>query len=162
VVEAAASHLDNDVVGRQPDVGVGAAVVLLDVGLEVIGVGDRPETWRQHREGGDCHVVTAAADLSRIITPCRGHDLRSRLMVRVGHWTLEVAAVFLVLGMSPDLDVVALALLTLHDPMDTTWRTVLAVVVEATSEFLLLALMVTLVDVTAGVSTTPVLVEVGA
>jgi hypothetical protein len=64
--------------------------------------------------------------------------------------------------MSPDLDVVALALLTLHDPMDTTWRTVLAVVVEATSEFLLLALMVTLVDVTAGVSTTPVLVEVGA
>jgi hypothetical protein len=46
VVEAAASRLDGDVVGRQPNVGVGAAIVLLDVGLEVVGVGDRPETWR--------------------------------------------------------------------------------------------------------------------
>jgi hypothetical protein len=31
--------------------GTGAAVVLLDVGLEVVGVGDRPETWRQCGEG---------------------------------------------------------------------------------------------------------------
>jgi hypothetical protein len=42
VVEAAAGRLDGDVVGRQPDVGVEATVVLLDVGLEVVGVGDRP------------------------------------------------------------------------------------------------------------------------
>jgi hypothetical protein len=35
VVEVSASRLDCDVVGRQPNVRVGAAVVLLDVGLEV-------------------------------------------------------------------------------------------------------------------------------
>jgi hypothetical protein len=46
VVEAAADRLDSVVVGRKPNVGVGAAVVLLDVGLEVVEVGDRPETWR--------------------------------------------------------------------------------------------------------------------
>jgi hypothetical protein len=44
VIEVVASCLDDNVVGRQPDVGVGAAVVLLDVGLVVVGVGDRPET----------------------------------------------------------------------------------------------------------------------
>jgi hypothetical protein len=60
------------------------------------------------------------------------------------------------------LDVVASTLLALHDPVDASWRTVLAVVVEATSELPLLAFAVTLVDVAAGVATTPVLVEVGA
>jgi hypothetical protein len=37
VVEAAAGRLDDYVVRRQPNVGGGAAVVLLDVGLEVSG-----------------------------------------------------------------------------------------------------------------------------
>jgi hypothetical protein len=37
VVEAAISHLDSDVVGRQLDVGVGAPVVLLGV-CEVVRV----------------------------------------------------------------------------------------------------------------------------
>jgi hypothetical protein len=37
VIEVAAGHLDNDVIGRQPDVRVGAAVVLLAVGLEAVG-----------------------------------------------------------------------------------------------------------------------------
>jgi hypothetical protein len=46
--------------------------------------------------------------------------------------------------------------------MDTAWRTVLAVIVEAPSEFPLIALLVTLVDVTAGIATAPVLVEVDA
>jgi hypothetical protein len=73
-----------------------------------------------------------------------------------------VAVVFLVLGTSPVLDIVALALLSLHDPVDAARRTVLAVVVEATSEFSLLALSMTLVDVTAGIVTVPLLVEVGA
>jgi hypothetical protein len=66
------------------------------------------------------------------------------------------------LGTLPVLDVMALALLTLLDPVDAARRTVLAVVVEATSEFPLLALAVTLVDVTASIVITPVLVEVGA
>jgi hypothetical protein len=57
---------------------------------------------------------------------------------------------------------VAFALLALHDPVDAARRTVLAVVVEATSELPLLAFAVTLVDVAASVSTTPVLVEVRA
>jgi hypothetical protein len=46
--------------------------------------------------------------------------------------------------------------------VDATWRTVLAVIVEATSQLPLLAFTVTLVDVAAGIATTPVLVEVGA
>jgi hypothetical protein len=73
-----------------------------------------------------------------------------------------VAVVFLVLGTSPVLDVVTLALLALHDPVDVARRTVLTVVVEVTSELLLLALAVTLVDVAAGIAIVSVLVEVGA
>jgi hypothetical protein len=57
VVEVAACRLDRDVVGRQLDVGVGVTVALLDVGLEVVRVCDRPETWRQREEGGKSHVV---------------------------------------------------------------------------------------------------------
>jgi hypothetical protein len=83
-------------------------------------------------------------------------------MVQVGHWTLGVAIVFLVLGTSPVLDVVALALLALHDPGDAARRAVLAVVVEVTSEFLFLVLAVTLVDVAAGLAIALILVEVGA
>jgi hypothetical protein len=56
---------------------------------------------------------------------------------------------------------VAFALLVLHDPVDTTRRAVLAVIVEATSELSLLAFTVTLVNVAASVATTPILVEVG-
>jgi hypothetical protein len=64
--------------------------------------------------------------------------------------------------MPPVLDVVAFALLALHDPVDVAWRTVLVVIVEAMSELPLLTFAVTLVDVAAGVATMPVLVEVGA
>jgi hypothetical protein len=73
-----------------------------------------------------------------------------------------VAVVFLVLGTSLVLDVVSLALLALHDLVDAARRTVLTVVVEATSEFPLLALAVMLVDVAAGVVIASVLVEVCA
>jgi hypothetical protein len=76
--------------------------------------------------------------------------------------TLGVVIVFLVLGMSPNLDVVALALLTLHDPVDAAWRTILAVIVKATSQLSLLALTMTLVDVATGIATTPVPIEVDA
>jgi hypothetical protein len=72
-----------------------------------------------------------------------------------------VAVVFLVLGTSPVLHVMALALLALHGPVDAAWRTVLAVVVEATLQLPLLALAMTLVDVVAGIAIAPVLVEVG-
>jgi hypothetical protein len=73
-----------------------------------------------------------------------------------------MAVVGLVLGMPPVLNIMAFALIALHDPVDAARRTVLAVVVEATSELPLLALMVTLVDVVTSVATTLVLVEVGA
>jgi hypothetical protein len=46
--------------------------------------------------------------------------------------------------------------------VDAARRTVLAVLVEATSEFPLLALAVTLVYVAASITTMSVLVEVGA
>jgi hypothetical protein len=72
-----------------------------------------------------------------------------------------MVVVFLVLGRPPVLDVVALALLTLHDPVDAAWRTVLAIVVEATLQLSLLALAVALVNVTTGIATTLVLVKVG-
>jgi hypothetical protein len=73
-----------------------------------------------------------------------------------------VDVVFLILGTSPVLDVVTLALLALHDPLDTARRSVFRVVVEATSEFPFLALTMTLVDVAAGVAIALVFVEVGA
>jgi hypothetical protein len=63
--------------------------------------------------------------------------------------------------MPPVLDVVAFAHLALHDPVDAAWRTVLAIVVEATTELSLLALAVALVDVAASVVTALVLVDVG-
>jgi hypothetical protein len=40
VVKVATGRLDGYVVDRHLNVGVGAAIVLLDVGLEVVGVGD--------------------------------------------------------------------------------------------------------------------------
>jgi hypothetical protein len=73
-----------------------------------------------------------------------------------------VAVFGLVLGTPSVLGVLAFALLALHDPVDATWRTVLAVLVEAKSELTLLAFAVTLVDVVAGVANSLVLVEVGA
>jgi hypothetical protein len=138
------------------------AVVLLDVGLEVVGVGDRSKTWGQHGESGDCHVVTTVADLIHIVVPRRGHDLGSGPPVWVGYRTLEVAVVFLILGTSPVLDVMTLALLALHDPVDAFQGTVLTVVAEAAAELPLLALAMTLVDVAAGVAIAPVFVEVSA
>jgi hypothetical protein len=65
-------------------------IVLLDVGLEVVGVCDRLETWCQRGEGSKSHVVATVADLSRIIVLLRGHDLRSRLSCRVTNRTLKV------------------------------------------------------------------------
>jgi hypothetical protein len=55
-----------------------------------------------------------------------------------------VAVFGLVLGTPPVLDVVAFVLLALHDPVDAAWRTVLIVIVEATSELPLLAFVVML------------------
>jgi hypothetical protein len=71
-----------------------------------------------------------------------------------------VSVVFLVLGAPPVLDVMALALLALHDLVDVAWRTVHAIIVEVMSHLSLLTLVVTLVDVTTGIATTSVLVEV--
>jgi hypothetical protein len=62
----------------------------MDVGLEVVGVCDRPETWCQRGEGSKSHVVATVADLSRIIVLLHGHDLRSRLSCRVTDRTLGV------------------------------------------------------------------------
>jgi hypothetical protein len=70
VIEVAAGRLDGDVVGRQPDVGVRAAVILLDVWLEIVRVGDRSETRRQRGEGSDGHVVAIASDLDQIVPSC--------------------------------------------------------------------------------------------
>jgi hypothetical protein len=72
-----------------------------------------------------------------------------------------VAVFSLVLGTPPVLDVVPFTLRAPHDLVDAAWRTVIAVVVEATSELRLLTFAVTLVDVAAGVATTLVLVEFG-
>jgi hypothetical protein len=73
-----------------------------------------------------------------------------------------MVVVCLVLGTPPVLDVVAVAFLALHDPMDDARGGVLAIIVEAMSELSLFALAVALVDVDTSVATTPILVEVGA
>jgi hypothetical protein len=83
-------------------------------------------------------------------------------MVRVRDRTLRMAIVCFVLGTPPVLDVVAVAFFALHDPMDDARGVVLTIVIEATSELLLFALAVALVDVATSVTTTLVLVEVGA
>jgi hypothetical protein len=162
VVEVVTGRLDDDIVGRQPNVVVGAAVILLDIWLEVVGVGDRSETWCHRGESGDRHVVTFVTDLGGDVVLCCGHDLRSGLAVRVRYRTLRVAVIFFVLGTSHVLDVVVIAFFALHDPMDGARGGVLAIVVEATSKFSLFALAVALIDVTARVAAAPVPVEVGA
>jgi hypothetical protein len=73
-----------------------------------------------------------------------------------------MAVVGLVLGTLSVLDVVAFALLALHDPVDVTRRAVLTVVVQVTSKVSLFAFTVVLFDIAASVATTPVLAEVGA
>jgi hypothetical protein len=153
-------EVDTDHLGRQPDVGVGAAVVLLDVRLEVVGVCNRPDMWRQRREGGERHVIAAVSDLRCIVVLRRSHNLGPRLPRRVTDWTLRVVVVFLILGTPLVLDIVALTLLALHDLVDAALGIVLTVVVEAMSQLSLLVFAVTLVDVTAGIVTTPVSIEV--
>jgi hypothetical protein len=84
------------------------------------------------------------------------------MSVRVTDRTLGMAVFGLILGTASVLDVMAFALLALHDPVDAALRTVLMVVVEAMSVLPLLTFAVTLVDVAASVATTPVLVKVDA
>jgi hypothetical protein len=68
-----------------------------------------------------------------------------------------------VLGTSSVLDVVTIALFTLHDAVDgARGGGVLAVIVKVTSKLPLFALAMALVDVAASVAAAPVLVEVGA
>jgi hypothetical protein len=64
VIEVAADRLDSDVVGRWSGVGARATVVLLDVRLEVVGVGHRPKVRIQRLEGGNVHVIVSGSGLS--------------------------------------------------------------------------------------------------
>jgi hypothetical protein len=162
MIEVATDLLDSDIVGRQPDVRVGAAVVLLDVQLEVVRVGDRWETRRQRREGGDGYVIDVVSDLGGAFILRGGHDLGSGLAILVRDRTLRVAVVRLILGMSPVLDIVTIALFTLHDAMDSARGAVLAIVIQTMSKLPLFALTMALVDVSTSVAPTLVLVEVGA
>jgi hypothetical protein len=84
------------------------------------------------------------------------------LAILVRYRTLRVVVVRLVLGTSPVLDVVAIALFTLHDAMDGARGPVLAVVVQTTSKLPLFVLTMALVDVAATVTVTSVRFEVGA
>jgi hypothetical protein len=81
----------------------------------------------QRREGDDGHVVTVVSNLGAASSLCSGHDLGSGLVIRVWNGTLRVVVVCPVLGTSPVLSVVEVTLLTLHDEMDATWRSVLAI-----------------------------------
>jgi hypothetical protein len=56
----------------------------------------------------------------------------------------------------------AVALLALHDAMDSARRSVLVVVICTMLQLSLFTLTMALVDVTAGITISPVLVEVGA
>jgi hypothetical protein len=70
-----------------------------------------------------------------------------------------VTVVRLVLGTSPVIDVVEVAL---HDAVDSVGTSVLVVVLCVTSQLPLFAFVMTLIDVTAGVAVSPILVKVGA
>jgi hypothetical protein len=65
--------------------------------------------------------------------------------------------VCLILGTLSVLDVVAFALLALHDPVDAARRTVLVILIEATSGLSLFALIVALIDLAANIVTMPIL-----
>jgi hypothetical protein len=73
-----------------------------------------------------------------------------------------VAVVCLILSTSPVLDIMAIAIFTLHYAMDDAWGGILAIVVEVTSKLSLFMLAVALVDVAASVAGAIVLNEVGA
>jgi hypothetical protein len=72
-----------------------------------------------------------------------------------------VVVVRLVLGTSSVLDVVAFALLTLHDAMDGARMSVFVVIVQTMSQLPLLALAMELINVAASVTSTPIVVKVG-
>jgi hypothetical protein len=72
-----------------------------------------------------------------------------------------VAVVRLVLRTTSVLDIVAVALLALHDAVDGAGRSVLAIVFHAASQLPLFTLAVALVDVAANIVNTFVLVEIG-
>jgi hypothetical protein len=91
----------------------------------------------------------------------RAHDLGSRLAIWIRNTTLREAVVRLILSTSPVLDVVAVALFAFHDAVDGARRVVLAVILRAMSHLSLLTLALELVDITAGVAVSPILVEVG-
>jgi hypothetical protein len=111
---------------------------------------------------GDGHIVAAVPDLGAASTLCRDHNLGSELAIRVRNRALRVAIVRLLLGTSSVLDVMVVALLTLHDAMDGAWRSVLTVIVQMTSQLPLLTLAMALIDVAARVAGMPVLFEVSA
>jgi hypothetical protein len=123
VVKVAAGRLDGDVVGRQLDVGVRAVVVLLDVRLEVVGVGHRPKARGQRGEGSDGHVISGGSSLSTTSALCRGHDLDSEYRPLGGcspPRTEQVACSPRGDGRAP----------RLHDAMNSVGRSVLAVVIR--------------------------------
>jgi hypothetical protein len=128
MIEAASGHLDDDVVGRQPDVGFGVTIVLLDVRLEVVGVGDQSETRCQCGEGNDGHVVANVSDLGGTLVLCEGHNLRPGLVIQVRDWSLRVVVIRPVLGTSSVLDVVTITLFTLHDAVDGVRGAVLTII----------------------------------
>jgi hypothetical protein len=65
--------------------------------------------------------------------------------------------VCLVLGTLSVLDVVAFALLALYDPVDAARRSVLVILIEATSGLSLFAFIVALIDLAANIVTVPIL-----
>jgi hypothetical protein len=73
-----------------------------------------------------------------------------------------MVVVCFILGAMSILDVMAVMLLTFHDVLDGATGSVLAVVLCTTSQLSLLTLVVALIDVAAGVTGVPILVEVGA
>jgi hypothetical protein len=73
-----------------------------------------------------------------------------------------VVVVRLILGTLHVLDIMVVVLLALHDAVDSTRRSILAAVLRATSQLPLFTLAVALIDVAASVTTTSVLVEIGA
>jgi hypothetical protein len=75
--------------------------------------------WCQCGEGSDGHIIAVVSDLGSTLVLRGGNDLGSGLAVLVRDRTLRVAVVRLVLNTSSVLNIMAIAIFTLHDAMNS-------------------------------------------
>jgi hypothetical protein len=87
----------------------------------------------QRGEGGDGHVITTISGLSAASVLCRVDDQGPGLAILILSTLLRMAIICFILGATPVLNVMAVALLAFHDAVDGARGAVLMVVLRAMS-----------------------------